>query len=148
MIPVPSEATREARLRVLSYNPEVSRSGLILFAHGARDPRWAEPFERLRTKVEARQPDVAVALAYLERMAPDLAGAVNDLVARGCASLVIVPVFLGQGGHVRDDLSALVASAAAAHPSVAFDVAIALGEDDSVLDALAAACIRELARPR
>jgi hypothetical protein len=23
-----------------------SRVGLVLFAHGARDPRWAEPFER------------------------------------------------------------------------------------------------------
>ena len=40
-----------------SYNCRMT--GLILFAHGARDPRWAEPFERLKRKVEAARPGLA-----------------------------------------------------------------------------------------
>ena len=28
--------------------------GLILFAHGARDPRWAEPFEAVAARVRER----------------------------------------------------------------------------------------------
>ena len=31
----------------------MSAHGIVLFAHGARDPRWAEPFERLRSQVKA-----------------------------------------------------------------------------------------------
>ena len=47
-------------------------NGLILFAHGARDPRWAEPFEAIAAAVRARAPSVDVRLAFLELMAPDL----------------------------------------------------------------------------
>lgn len=30
---------------------------LVLFAHGARDARWREPFDRLRTRLAARRPE-------------------------------------------------------------------------------------------
>jgi sirohydrochlorin ferrochelatase len=42
-------------------------SGLILFAHGARDPAWTAPFLRVLARVE----DQAPMLAYLELMTPD-----------------------------------------------------------------------------
>ena len=122
-------------------------AGLVLFAHGSRDGRWAEPFERLRERVARAIPDrqVRVVLAYLEVMSPDLAGAAAGLCAAGCRAIVVVPVFLGQGGHVRHDLPLLVQSAAARHPECEFRLADAVGEDDSVLDAIAAFCLRQLA---
>ena len=58
-------------------------AGLVLFAHGARDPQWREPFERLAGKVRAARPDLAVSLAFLELMTPDLATATDALVAQG-----------------------------------------------------------------
>ncbi|MFO1324236.1 MAG: CbiX/SirB N-terminal domain-containing protein [Burkholderiales bacterium] len=119
--------------------------GLILFAHGARDPRWAEPFERLKRKVEAVRPGVRVALAYLEFMRPDLETAADALVGSGCRSLRIVPVFLGQGGHVREDLPAVVARVRARHPGVAIEMRTAVGEDDAVLDQIAATAVAGLA---
>lgn len=97
-------------------------TGLILFAHGARDPRWAEPFERLKRKVEAARPGLPVALAYLEIMQPDLAAAADALIAAGCRSLRIVPVFLGQGGHVREDLPQLADAVRARHPAMAIEL--------------------------
>jgi len=111
--------------------------GLILFAHGARDPRWAEPLHRLRERVAARATG-PVGVAFLEIMTPDLPTAAADLVAAGCRGICIVPVFLGQGGHVRRDLAALIEAVSARHPEVDVRVVPAVGEDDSVLDALAA----------
>ena len=119
--------------------------GLILFAHGARDPRWAEPFERLRERVARASPETHVALAYLEIMAPDLGTAAAALCAAGCRTIAVVPVFLGQGGHVRKDLPLLVQSAAARHPECEFRLAGAAGEDDAVLDAIAAYSLRQFA---
>jgi len=49
-------------------------TGLILFAHGARDPRWALPFEAVAARVRAQRPGVPVRLAFLEFMAPTLTG--------------------------------------------------------------------------
>ena len=90
------------------------REAVLLFAHGSRDAAWARPFERLRALIAAQ--GVAVELAYLERMTPDLAGAAGALAAQGCSAAVVVPVFLGQGSHVREDLPALVEAARREHP--------------------------------
>jgi sirohydrochlorin cobaltochelatase len=120
-------------------------TGLILFAHGARDPRWAEPFERLRQKVLQARPGLDVRLAYLEQMHPNLDSAVDELIRGGCRAIRIAPVFLGQGGHVRQDLPVLVQSASSRHPDARIMLAEAVGESDVVLDAIAAACIAALA---
>ncbi|MCE4063074.1 CbiX/SirB N-terminal domain-containing protein [Pandoraea sputorum] len=120
------------------------KPGVVLFAHGSRDPRWAEPFERLRDKLVAQRPDASVRLAFLELMTPNLADAVADLVSQGCQDVTVVPVFLGQGGHVRRDLPVLADACRSAHPSVTIRLSAAVGEDDAVLQALAAYCANEL----
>ena len=91
---------------------------LVLFAHGARDARWREPFDRLQKRLAAQQPDVDVRLAFLELMTPDLPGTIDELAAAGVQHITIVPVFFGQGGHLRRDLPALVERCAQAHPAL------------------------------
>lgn len=117
---------------------------LVLFAHGARDARWREPFDRLRQRLATQQPDVDVRLAFLELMAPDLPSTIDDLATNGMQSVSVVPVFFGQGGHLRRDLPALVAQCAQAHPELVIRCADAVGEDDAVLDAIAGYCVRQL----
>ena len=78
------------------------KTGLILFAHGARDPRWAAPFEAVAARVRAQRPEVAVRLAFLEIMSPSLPDAGAELAAQGCQNLQVLPLFLGAGGHVEE----------------------------------------------
>ena len=118
-------------------------SALILFAHGARDARWAAPFERVLARVKASSPERAPMLAFLELMQPDLASAIAAQVARGFTSVRIVPLFLGQGGHLRDDVPRLVDAVRSTHPGVAIELAEAAGEDDAVIEVLAAYALRD-----
>ena len=127
-----------------SYHGAMSPSGLILFAHGARDPRWREPFERLEAKVRAARPDLAVCLAFLEMMRPSLGEAVDGLVAQGCTAIRVVPVFLGQGGHVREDLPAIVEQARRRHPDTVLEMRQAVGEDEAVLTQIATVALAGL----
>jgi sirohydrochlorin cobaltochelatase len=117
---------------------------VILFAHGSRDARWAEPLEAVRARLEAR--GMRVASAFLELMTPDLAGAVTDLAAEGVRAIEVVPIFLGQGGHVREDLPRLVDAVRARHPDLDLRLTRAAGEDDGVLDAIADYCERSARR--
>jgi len=117
--------------------------GLILFAHGAREPGWADPFEQLTARVRQALPDTDVRLAFLEIMQPDLATAVAEMVAAGAGGIQIVPIFFGQGGHLRRDLPALIAALRTQFPGTAFRLAPAAGEDAGVLDAIAAFCVRQ-----
>jgi sirohydrochlorin cobaltochelatase len=114
-----------------------STQGLILFAHGARDPRWAAPFEAVALRLRGTQPGLAVRLAFLEFMAPSLGEAGGQLAALGCHHVAVLPMFLGAGGHVRKDLPLLLDAMRRAHPSVGFTLHTAIGEIDSVVAAMA-----------
>jgi sirohydrochlorin cobaltochelatase len=119
------------------------KKALILFAHGARDPRWAAPFERLRDLLRAQLPEAAVELAFLELMSPRLPETVARIVEQGCARIDVVPVFFGQGGHVLRDLPPMIEELRSAYPGIAMRVAQAVGESPEVLAAIAGYCIAQ-----
>jgi sirohydrochlorin cobaltochelatase len=120
--------------------------GLLLFAHGARDPQWARPFEAVAARCRAQRGDQRVALAFLEFMAPDLVAGGQALVAAGCTAVDVVPLFLGAGGHVRKDLPVLLARLQEAHPSVRFTLRPAVGEAATLVDAMATVAL-DTSRP-
>jgi sirohydrochlorin cobaltochelatase len=115
------------------------KRGLLLFAHGARDPRWAESFLEVAKRVAQRVPKACVQLAFLEFMTPTLRNGGLALVELGCTYVDVVPLFLGTGGHVRKDLPVLLADLEAACPRVQWRLQRAIGEIDSVIDAMACA---------
>ena len=119
--------------------------GLLLFAHGARDPEWARPFEAVAQSVRAQRPGTPLQLAYLEFMQPDLAQAAAQLVQDGCRAVEVLPLFLGAGGHVRKDLPRLLDALRAAHPGVRFELHPAVGELPAVVQAMAGAALSLLA---
>jgi sirohydrochlorin cobaltochelatase len=115
------------------------KSGILLFAHGARDPAWAQPFEAATRLLQQRAESAGheVALAFLEFMQPDIAQAGHDLAQRGCERITVVPLFLGAGGHVRKDLPRLMGELAEQFPAVQWALSPAVGETDILITALA-----------
>ena len=126
-------------LPALQTPPEPT--GLLLFAHGARDPQWARPFEAVADRCAAAIGRQRVALAFLEFMTPDLVTAGKVLVNAGCTEIEVVPLFLGAGGHVRKDIPVLMARLQADHPSVRFRLRPAIGEAPAVVEAMAVAAL-------
>ena len=115
------------------------KDGLILFAHGSREPEWAQPFERIASKLRQQ---FRVELAYLEQMRPALGEAVDSLVAGGAKRVRIVPLFLGQGGHIRKDLPKLVEQARARHAGIEIVLERTIGERKAITDAIATVIAR------
>ena len=109
---------------------------IILFGHGARDSRWREPFDRLATLWKAQHSEVLVQVAFLEMMDPSLEAAVTSLASAGASDIVVVPVFFGQGGHLRNDFPVLLHSCQDKFPSVKLSATLAVGEDEDVLQAI------------
>ena len=109
---------------------------IILFGHGARDVRWREPFDRLASLWKAQHPNVLVELAFLELMQPSLEDAIASQVAAGSTEVVVVPVFFGQGGHLRNDFPALLKACQEKFPEITLSATLAVGEDEAVLQAI------------
>jgi len=119
----------------------VSQHGMLLFAHGARDPAWAAPFEAVAERLRRLRPELQVRLAFLEFMAPTMAQAGAALAAAGCVRVEVVPLFLGAGGHVRKDVPQQMQQLQAAHPAVRFALHAAIGEHPDVIAAMASAAV-------
>ena len=114
------------------------KSALILFAHGAREPAWAEPFKAVRDRVAAARPDLAVELAFLEVMSPALGDCVDRLVAAGHERVTVAPLFLAMGGHLKQDLPRLVQEIRGRHGRLEISLLPPIGETPALLDAIAA----------
>ena len=109
---------------------------IVLFGHGARDARWREPFDRLTGLWREQHSGILVSLAFLEMMQPSLEEAVASLVDSGATEITVIPVFFGQGGHLRNDFPALLSNCQEKFPTIALSATPAVGEDLAVLQAI------------
>jgi sirohydrochlorin cobaltochelatase len=120
----------------------MSRNAIVLFAHGARDPEWAAPFAIIREQLQAARPDVQVELAFQDFMTPKLDAAVAQCAARGAKRVVLVPLFMAQGGHLKQDLPVFVAKIREQHPQIELQVMPAIGDEPEILKAIGAWVLR------
>jgi sirohydrochlorin cobaltochelatase len=114
----------------------MSDQAIILFAHGARDPDWAAPFGIIKRQLQAARPEVQVELAFQDFMTPSLEAAVAQSAARGARRIVLVPLFMAQGGHLKQDLPLLVGKICEQHPRIEFQVMPAIGDAPEILQAI------------
>ncbi|WP_063734353.1 sirohydrochlorin chelatase [Streptomyces sp. RTd22] len=81
---------------------------LVAVAHGSRDPAALRTVTALVNAVRALRPDVPVRLGHIELNRPLL----EDTLAALRGEAVLVPLLLGRGYHVKEDLPAAAARAA------------------------------------
>ena len=115
----------------------MTRRAVLLFGHGSRDPAWRQPMDDVARRIALRAPATPVACAFLELQQPDFAQAIHDLAGQDVDRVTVLPMFLGAGKHVREDLPRLVNDARARHPGLAIEVLPSVGEQDTVLAAIA-----------
>ncbi|UUC91813.1 MULTISPECIES: sirohydrochlorin chelatase [Comamonas] len=118
-------------------NHSPGRAGLILLAHGSRDPLWRQPIEAVHQLLQAMQPGLPCICAYLDACAPDLPAATQTLIAQGVKHLIVLPLFLGTGKHAREDIPRLLDELRRQHPGCRFDLQTAAGENPRVTALLA-----------
>lgn len=111
--------------------------GIVLFAHGARDPQWAQPFEEIRERVRAKRPEYPIELAYLELMSPTLEEAIQSVVREGALAVTVFPLFMAQGGHLTQDLPRILEAIRPSYPHIPISLEPPIGEVPEILEAIA-----------
>ena len=111
--------------------------GIVLFAHGSRDPMWHRPIQSVAQRMAELAPHVPTRCAYLELTSPTLEEAAAELIALGVSHLRVVPLFLGVGKHAREDLPHLIDALRHQHPKVQVDCTPSVGEHQRVIELLA-----------
>jgi sirohydrochlorin ferrochelatase len=95
------------------------RPGLVIVAHGSREPGWDEPVKAFAADVGGT-PGVAdafepVQMAFLEETEPRVSAAVELLLQAGCPRILVAPLFLTVSTHLAEDLPAVLGLEVPAH---------------------------------
>ncbi|WP_328323989.1 MULTISPECIES: sirohydrochlorin chelatase [unclassified Streptomyces] len=101
---------------------------LLAVAHGTRDAEGVAVAEALVARVRALRPGLRVERCFLGLAAPSL----PEALARLSGEVVVVPLLLGAGYHVRVDIPGALAAA----PHLRARTARALGPDPLLAEAL------------
>lgn len=101
---------------------------LVAAAHGTRDGAGLAATAELLDLVRALRPGLRVEVGYVDVAEPLL----SETLGRLSGEVVVVPLLLGAGYHVRRDIPAALAAA----PQVNARVAAALGPDPRLADIL------------
>ncbi len=104
-----------------------TRTALVLLAHGSKDPRWREPFERIYLQIR-RESDSAK-LAYMEFVGPTLMDVAGECVREGKNCLRVLPLFMASGAHLATDVPNLVREVRERYPELQMEVLPPIGED-------------------
>ncbi len=70
-------------------------------------------------------------------MQPTLDFAIAGLAAEGIGHITVVPLFLAQGGHLKQDLPRLLDDIRRDHPALRIDVTTAIGDSEDLIKAIA-----------
>lgn len=119
--------TRPAAIEIRQREPK-STTCLVMIAHGSRDPRWREPFERLHATIR-RTTSKSVKLAYMEFISPTLVDCAREAVAEGATQIEILPVFMAGGAHVATDIPEQAQQIRDQFPELQVNVLPPIGED-------------------
>jgi len=110
-------------------------TGIVVFAHGSRIESANQAVRDLAARMPQAESDL-VEPAFLELGRPDLAGAVERLVSRGAARIIVIPYFLTLGTHLQRDLPRLAAEVARRYQNVEIQVTSPLDGHPALLQAL------------
>ena len=123
------------------------KTALILFAHGARDPEWANPMRRVQAAIRQRITTAPVELAFLEFMSPTLPECAARLIAEGADKIVVMPMFIARGGHLKNETPEMMELLRSTYKNVEFSLGGAIGENEIVVQAMANATLEVAGLP-
>lgn len=96
---------------------------------------------RVQAAIRQRMSHVPVELAFLEFIAPTLPDCISSLVAAGMKKIVVMPMFIAPGGHLKRDVPEMLAQLRSTWPEVEFSLAEAIGTNEIVVQAMASAAL-------
>lgn len=105
----------------------MKKRGAILLCHGSRLPETRKTLEKLKEMISLGSNFVAVEEAFLQFGQPDLPAALAKMSLLGLDQVVVVPLFLVDGVHVRKDIPAILNREKARYPQMEIIVARHIG---------------------
>jgi sirohydrochlorin cobaltochelatase len=109
---------------------------LVIAGHGTRDAEGSAAAFALVERVRELLPGVRVEIGFVELTAPSIDEALETVLADGADKAVVVPLMIGTGTHVRQDIPEAIAAGRREHLGATVIYTRHLGAPDGLIAAV------------
>lgn len=110
---------------------------ILILAHGSRETKTMETLQKITDMTKAQLADVMLETAYMEFCDINLEKGLDMLIAKGADDITVVPYFLFEGIHIREDIPGEIKEYIEKHPGIKVNLGNTLGADPRLADVLA-----------
>lgn len=111
--------------------------GVLIVGHGSRQKSTEQTLETIVETVRSKLPETLIEIAYMEFGKQDIPSGLNALIERGTTEIAVVPYFLFDGIHIREDIPKALDELKAMHPQLKIVMGKTLGVDERLASILA-----------
>ena len=113
------------------------KSGIIILGHGSRSEEAQQVFEEIVTLVSEKLNYGMVRGAAMEFASPTLEEVAAGLVELGIEEIIIVPLFIYPGVHIKRDIPVMIDQLKKEYPEVRFVKGSHIGADEKLAEIMA-----------
>lgn len=110
------------------------KTGLLVLGHGSKAAEADEIFTTIVNHVREISGFEHVAMGSLQLSRPTFAEGVQTLLEKGVQEMVIMPMFIFRGNHVKFDIPEELENLRKEYPDVRFVMAEPIGADNRLAD--------------
>jgi sirohydrochlorin ferrochelatase len=110
------------------------KEGVILLGHGSRREEANEEIRQMAKMVQEADKDGLYEVAFLSFGEPHLAAAAEKLIDKGCEKIIVMPMFLVTGNHIKRDIPSRILLQKTTHPNVKFILAEHFGTHPAIIN--------------
>lgn len=108
------------------------KTGIIALSHGSKAPSGNDGLFKIVEMLKVMNKWGSVEAGFLQLAKPDLKDAIEKVVGEGAKRVIIVPLLLFSGNHVRKDIPLEIEKQMERYPGVEFIYAKNLGPDERI----------------
>ena len=110
--------------------------GVLILAHGSRVQASKDTINAVVAMVRQKVTDLPIEIAYMEFCEENIEHGVKALAEQGVTELKVVPYFLFEGIHIREDIPNEIGEILKKYPQVKLEMGHTLGVDERLADIL------------
>jgi len=103
--------------------------GVLIVGHGSRRKETELTLESIVAMAKKNLVDTPMEVAYMEFSERTIPAGLDSLITQGVDEIAVVPYFLYDGIHIREDIPEALEEYKSAHPGIKIKMGKPLGED-------------------
>ena len=103
--------------------------GVLIVGHGSRRKETERILESVVEMAGKKLREIPAEIAYMEFSERNITAGLDALIAQGVDDIVVVPYFLFDGVHIREDIPQMIEEYKSGHPNIKFKMGNPLSAD-------------------